>query len=406
MEFEKIELNPQSAVIQRRVEAVVNGLVRGYDEVMGRLHLGGRKGDYDDIHYEFNGGAKDELRKKHYDKSMRLLWKAEDKAPWLDFRDCTVEELTLLSMAEKSMDREELRELKRVRSEEFREKIMTEYTERERQAIVNVLSLIGHGEAYAWLVSTELLNEVKSTGARGALTMQVLEEAKHFVVLRELLQAFECEIPRMPVWEYLLLERGFKSKGVEKFFAMNVVVEGFALGLFGMMSTLPGLEILRLFHRDESRHTALPSNYLKEFPLTTWQKRNPFARAHRLSLILPLVPAVALGEEDLAELGIDAFDFAGATARKVFHLSDRVGFSFPISTSALTSVLNAAFNAVASYTRVEHTKKDYLQAETTRGEPELQTEAEVFGLKRRRTPTEATRRASGASYDGDARPAA
>jgi hypothetical protein len=66
-------------------------------------------------------------------------------------------------------------------------------------------------------------------------------------------------------------------------------------------------------------------------------------------------------------------------------------------------VLNAAFNAVASYTRVEHTKKDYLQAETTRGEQELQTEAEVFGLKRRRTPTEATRRASGAPHDGDVR---
>ena len=117
----------------------------------------------------------------------------------------------------------------------------------------------------------------------------------------------------MSIYEYLLLERGFKSKGVEKFFAMNVVVEGFALGLFGMMSTLPGLEILRLFHRDESRHTALPANYLKEFPLTKWQQRNPFAQARRLSLILPLVPAVALGEEDLAELGIDAFDFAGAT---------------------------------------------------------------------------------------------
>ena len=128
MEFEKIELNPQSAVIQRRVEEVVNTLVRGYDEVMGRLHLGGRKGDYDDIHYEFNGGAEDQLRTKHYDKSMRLLWKAEDQAPWLGFRDCTVEELTLLSMAEKSMDREELRELKRVRSQDFRDTTMTEYT--------------------------------------------------------------------------------------------------------------------------------------------------------------------------------------------------------------------------------------------------------------------------------------
>lgn len=52
-----------------------------------------------------------------------------------------------------------------------------------------MLSAIGHGEAYAWLVSAELLGHVKSTGARAALTMQVLEEAKHFVVLRELLRA-------------------------------------------------------------------------------------------------------------------------------------------------------------------------------------------------------------------------
>ncbi len=124
-------------------------------------------------------------------------------------------------MAEKSLDQKELKELKRIRSEEFRHKINEEYTQREKQAIVNILSLIGHGEAYAWMVSTELLNEVKSTGGRSAVTMQVLEEAKHFVVLRELIEAFECEVPRLSVWEYVLLERGFKSNGLEKFFARN-----------------------------------------------------------------------------------------------------------------------------------------------------------------------------------------
>jgi hypothetical protein len=50
-------------------------------------------------------------------------------------------------------------------------------------------------------------------------------------------------------------------------------------------------------------------------------------------------------------------------------------------------VLNVAFNAVASLSRTNHTKKDYLQAETTRGKEELEVEAEVFGLKQRRSPT-------------------
>jgi len=332
MEFEKIELNPRPKEIHDQVEEVVNTLVRGYDAVMGTLRLGGRKGNYDDVNYEFNGGAKDELRKKHYDKSLRLLWKAEGNAPWLGFQDCTKEELALLSMAEKSLNRGELRELKKIRSEEFQDRVREEYTQAERQAIVNVLSTIGHGEAYAWMVSTELLNEVKSTGARSALTMQVLEEAKHFVVLRELIQAFGCEIPRLTVWEYVLLERGFKAKGLEKFFAMNVLVEGFALSIFGMLSTMPGLEILRLFHLDESRHTGLPANYFKEFPMTWWEKRNPLAQMRRLGLIVPVLPLMASIETDLAELGIDTFEFAGSAARKILNLMDRVGFTLPIDT--------------------------------------------------------------------------
>ena len=56
---------------------------------------------------------------------------------------------------------------------------------------MNLLTPVAHGEAYAWLVAADLLQDVKSTGARAAFTMQVLEEAKHFVVLRELIQAFD-----------------------------------------------------------------------------------------------------------------------------------------------------------------------------------------------------------------------
>ena len=101
---------------------------------------------------------------------------------------------------------------------------------------------------------------MKSTGARAALTLQVVEEAKHFVVLRELLQAFEVPIPRQSAWEYLFLEGVLGARGVERLYGMNVLVEGIALGLFGLLNHLPGLEVLRLFHLDESRHTGLPSN--------------------------------------------------------------------------------------------------------------------------------------------------
>ncbi len=382
MNVQKIKVNPRAAQIHDDVEQTANALVRGFDRTMAFLHLGGRKGDYDDVHYEFVGGAKDDLRRKHYDKSLRFLWKAEKHAPWSSFKDCTAEERALLKMAEQSLASEERAELHRIGSTEFREMLNATYTPREKQALVNVLALIGHGEAYAWLVSTEVLNEVKSTGGRAALTMQVFEEAKHFVVLRELIQAFECPIPRLSAWEYILLERGFKSKGLEKFFAMNIVVEGFALSLFGMLSAFPGLEILRLFHLDESRHAALPSNYFKEFPMSLWERHSPFRKFRRLSLVLPALPVMMQLESDLAELGIDSFDFGGAMTRKLLHLSERVGFHLPFSTDLLFRFVNALFNTYCKFSRDGHRYRDFVQQETTRGRQELEVERKVFELER------------------------
>jgi hypothetical protein len=287
MQFDKIRVSPTTTRNVRRVEESANRLVRGMDRVLGRLHLGGRKAPYDDLSYEFLGGPAETLRKKHYDKSLRLLWKAEDQAPFLGFKDCTAVEKQLHEMAFRGMSEEEKAQVARITSREFKALLDREYTPREKQAVVSILSAIGHGEAYAWLVSAQLLAEVESTGARAALTMQVLEEAKHFLVLRELVRAFDKEIPRLTAPEYVMLEQVIKAKGTEKLFGMNVVVEGIALGLFGMMSHLPGLEVLRLFHLDESRHAGLPNNYFREFPLKDRQRKHPLRRMRRLGMVVP-----------------------------------------------------------------------------------------------------------------------
>ena len=380
MRFDKIKLNPRAKEAHDRIEARFNRTVREYDRIRGALRIGGRAANYDDLNYEFVGGAKDELRKKHYDKSLRLLWKAEVHMPWSTFKDATRDESALMEMADKSLSKAERSHVERIRSSDFRELLNAEYTQTEKQAIVNILSLIGHGEAYAWLVSAEVLQDVKSTGGRSALTMQVFEEAKHFVVLRELIQAFDCPIPRMSAWEYLLLESILKAKGLEKFFGMNVVVEGFALNLFGMMSTMPGLEILKLFHLDESRHTALPWNYFKEFPMTEWQKKNPAARLRRFRTLLPAIPVLYQVEADLAELGIDSFEFGGSMVRKILHLCDRVGFTLPVENEKLAKFLNFRFNAYCKLSRYDHVEKDYFSSETTKGEEELAVERAVFQL--------------------------
>lgn len=379
MEFARRPVDARAVRINRRIERTLNAAVRARDRVLGGLGLGGRRAGYDDERYEFVGGAGDSLRRRHYDRGLQLLWKAEASAPFLSFKDCTPGERALQEMALRSLTPEETAARQRLTSAEFRALLDREYTRREKEAIVGVLSAIGHGEAYAWLASAELLGEVKSTGARAALTLQVVEEAKHFVVLRELLQAFEVPIPRQSVWEYLFLEGVLGARGVERLYGMNVLVEGIALGLFGLLSHLPGLEILRLFHLDESRHTGLPSNYLGEFPLTAWQRASPLARARRLRMALPALALMPYLEEDLAVLGIDAFEFGGSAMRRIALLAYRNGFLLPGSREVLLGTINLAFNAYCSVTRPGHSFQDFTRAEPTRDEQALAVEREVLG---------------------------
>jgi hypothetical protein len=135
-----------------------------------------------------------------------------------------------------------------------------------------------------------------------------------------------------------------------------------------------------MFHLDESRHTALPHNYFHEFPLSSWQKYNPVSMVRRVALLLPSVPFLLRMEEDFAVLGIDVLDFGGSVLRKVFHLSDRVGFRLVLPEGVLRAQFNAAFNLYGALTRKNHHYKDFMSAEATLGEEELAVERSVFQL--------------------------
>lgn len=372
MTIQALPFNEQAAGVQRRVEAVVNRAVRALDRVRGRA------ANYDDERYEFVGGNGDALRRKHYDKSLRLLWKAERAAPWSTFHDCSEAERAVGELADRGATPDEKVARERISSAEFRRLLATEYTPAQRRALVKILSAIGHGEAYAWLVSASLMPQVQSTGARAALTMQVLEEAKHFVVLRELVEAFELPVPRQSAWEYVLLEKTLRARGLDRFFGMNILVETIALTIFGMLEPLPGMDILRLFHLDESRHTALPANYFREFPLSEREKNDRAGRVRRLSMALPALPLVMYLEPELSELGIDAFDFAGSILRKVAILSERAGFIDRPQADAQLRFFNRVFNYYCGKTRPRHTFRDFMSAETTRGEATAAVERDVL----------------------------
>ena len=162
MHFEKREVNARAVTINHQVERIANTVIRAYDVVKAKVGLRGRAAAYDDLAYEFVGGARDALRKKHYDKSLRLLWKAEQVAPWSSFHDATDAERALFGMAERGMTSDEKKLRAQITSAEFRAMLDREYTPTQKRALVTILSAIGHGEAYAWLVIVgELMHYVR-----------------------------------------------------------------------------------------------------------------------------------------------------------------------------------------------------------------------------------------------------
>ena len=164
MQIEQVPVNPRAIQVNARLEAALNTVVRRWDGARKRLRLGGRAAPYDDDAFAFFGGEKEVLRKKHYDKSLRLLWKAQQHLGWSSFKDCTADEAKLMEMGLRGLSDEEKSERKRDGSAEFRAFLDKTYSPEQKQAIVDLLAPICHGEAYAWLVSAQMLAEVQSTG--------------------------------------------------------------------------------------------------------------------------------------------------------------------------------------------------------------------------------------------------
>ncbi len=95
-------------------------------------------------------------------------------------------------------------------------------------------------------------------------------------------------------------------------------------------------------------------------------------------MALPALALMPYLEEDLAVLGIDAFEFGGSAMRRIALLAYRNGFLLPGSREALLGTINLAFNAYCSLTRPGHSFQDFTRAEPTRDEQALAIDREVL----------------------------
>lgn len=307
-----------------------------------------RRLPYDDTRAEFRGGELGRLLDTNYEKSLRNLWKAELEAPGLGFTDAAIGEK---SRATARRERSGVADA--IATDDFARTIARSYSAAERKALAEMLSIILHGEAYALYVSATLLAELPGTGAKIGLSMQVLEEAKHFVVMREIVRKIDRIYPQK-IFDRMALEGVLATQSTQRLFGMNVMIEGVATTFFQTFRKMPGLEnVLHLFQLDESRHAGFPQLYLSERPLSRWQRFSPTQQLERMGLILPLLGLIFEMEEPARVLGLDIHAFGVRCLDHVVCLAERAGFSLPLDRVDVLRLYNLLFN---TYRRVSGPK--------------------------------------------------
>lgn len=357
----------------------VSGLYRKYEDRAREYVDNHLINTYDDRTANFVGGEMEVLTSRNYEKALANIWKAEIAAPYLGFHDATRDEKRAEAQKEIS---ETCEMVKKASSEEVRRRFEAATTQEQRDALGWILSLICHGEAYALYTSATLIPHVTGTGARMGMSLQVMEEAKHFIVLREMLRTLGILKPLHNSARFLF-ESVARAEPYNRLFGMNVMLESFATSIFSTFSHFPGIEdIMHQFHRDEARHVGFPQNYNQEGNIPEHVTKSKRYQVSRAMMLAPALGAIFDYRPYFEALGMDVFAFFGKFIAKVTRLAERSGMPLPQKRDELLMGYNLAINTYFMRWEPENYKGfvDYTLRKEGDIDPEMEKlEREIYG---------------------------
>ncbi|MCW5829580.1 MAG: ferritin-like domain-containing protein [Deltaproteobacteria bacterium] len=362
----------------------VSGLYRKYEDRARDYVDGHLVNTYDDRTANFVGGEMEVLTSRNYEKALANIWKAEVAAPYLGLRDATAVEKNAGDKRGGSIrEIDETKEMmRRATSEDVRRRFEAATTPEQRDALGWILSLICHGEAYALYTSATLIPHVKGTGSRMGMSLQVMEEAKHFLVLREMLKTLGILKPLHNSARFLF-ESVARAEPYNRLFGMNVMLESFATSTFSTFANFPGIEdIMHQFHRDEARHVGFPQNYNQAGNIPEHVTKNKRYQISRALMLAPALGAIFDYRPYFTALGMDVFGFFGKFVAKVTRLAERSGMPLPQKRDELLMAYNLAVNTYFMRYEPENYKGfvDYTMRSEGEIDPEMEKlEREIYG---------------------------
>jgi hypothetical protein len=203
----------------------------------------------------------------------------------------------------------------------------------KRRALSRVFSIILWGELAAWKISAQLADRLVPLEAKLASASQVHDEARHFYVMHDYLEALGERAGKIEFWAQRVLRKTLETDDLlKKLVGMQLTVETIALVIFQRVRELevePVLTgLMAYYERDEARHVGLGVQLLPKMMSELSAARALDLALFQLDLLLATLMSLKTIEGDLLALGVDPRTLLGIAFRKQADIDAKIRAEF------------------------------------------------------------------------------
>jgi hypothetical protein len=204
----------------------------------------------------------------------------------------------------------------------------------KRRALGRVFGIIMWGELAAWKISAQLADRLIPLEAKLAAASQVHDEARHFYVMHDYLEALDQRPGKLEFWAGRVLKKTLETDDLlKKLVGMQLTVETIALVAFQRVRELeiePVLTgLMSYYERDEARHIGLGVQLVPQLMSELSMAGAVDLALFQLDLLTTTLFSVKAIERDLLALGVDPRSLLGIAFRKQSDIDDRIRTEFP-----------------------------------------------------------------------------
>jgi len=203
----------------------------------------------------------------------------------------------------------------------------------KRRALGRVFGIIMWGELAAWRISAQLADRLVPLEAKLAAASQVHDEARHFYVMHDYLDALGEKPAKLEFWAGRVLKKTLATNDMlKKLVGMQLTVETIALTAFQRVRELEVEPVLTglmpFYERDEARHIGLGVQLVPQMMAERSVPGLVELALFQVDLLTTALMSLKAIERDLLTIGVDPRSVLGIAFRKQADIDAKIKAEF------------------------------------------------------------------------------